>query len=547
MSRKGKLLSHDGTGPSRWQEKCWKPFVAAHPERADGFQSASGIPIDPLYCNDPAEPGPGEFPFTRGIHPSMYRGKLWTMRQYAGYSSPAETNERFRYLLQQGQTGLSVAFDLPTQIGYDSDDRQALGEVGRVGVPINTVDDFDELLDEIPIDSVSISMTINSTAPLLLALLLALAKRRGIDPAQLRGTVQNDILKEFIARGTQRYPLQASLRLVVDVIEYCIEKVPSFYPISISGYHIREAGSTAVQEVAFTLANGITYMEACRERGLDLVTVGQRLSFFFNSHNQFMEEIAKFRAARRMWANICRNRFGIEDDHACQLRFHTQTGGSTLQAMEPTNNIVRVTIQALAAILGGTQSLHTNSWDEALSLPSEDAARVALRTQQIIAKESGITDTADPLGGSPFVEELTDRIEAEATAIIEEIDQRGGMLSAIEDGFIRSAIEQSAYEAQLACDSGEDRAVGTEEQGEIPEAPFHVDPTIEKARQDQLVRYRSQRDEQAVDSALARVEQAAGQEDNLIEVLVEALEAHCTLGEVSDKLAAVFGEVQHHG
>ncbi|HIC24229.1 MAG TPA: methylmalonyl-CoA mutase, partial [Planctomycetes bacterium] len=524
MIRKGKILSHEGTDPSRWQEECWKPFVAGPPERAEDFQSASGIPIDPLYFIDPADPGPGEFPFTRGIHPSMYRGKLWTMRQYAGYSSPAETNARFRYLLQQGQTGISVAFDLPTQIGFDSDDRQAHGEVGRVGVPINTVDDFDELLDEIPIDSVSISMTINSTAPLLLALIVALARRREIDPARLRGTVQNDILKEFIARGTQRYPLEASLKLVVDVIEYCIEEVTSFYPISISGYHIREAGSTAIQEVAFTLANGITYMEACRDRGLDLVAVGQRLSFFFNSHNQFMEEIAKFRAARRMWADICRNRFGIDDDRACQLRFHTQTGGSTLQAMEPANNIVRVTIQALAAVLGGTQSLHTNSWDEALSLPSEEAARLALRTQQIIAEESGVTDTADPLGGSPFIEELTDRIEAEASAIIEEIDNRGGMLSSIKDGFIRNAIEQSAYESQLASDSGEIRAVGTDQEGEIPEAPFQVDATIEKTRHDQLTHYRSQRDAQTAESALTRVEETARQGNNLIEVMVEALE-----------------------
>ncbi|MGE4601771.1 MAG: methylmalonyl-CoA mutase family protein [Planctomycetota bacterium] len=540
-------MSHDGTDPSRWQEECWKPFVAGHPERAEDFQSASGIPIDPLYFIDPADPGPGEFPFTRGIHPSMYRGKLWTMRQYAGYSSPAETNARFRYLLQQGQTGISVAFDLPTQIGFDSDDRQARGEVGRVGVPINTLDDFDELLDEIPIDSVSISMTINSTAPLLLALLVALARRREIDPARLRGTVQNDILKEFIARGTQRYPLEASLKLVVDVIEYCIEELTSFYPISISGYHIREAGSTAIQEVAFTLANGITYMEACRDRGLDLVAVGQRLSFFFNSHNQFMEEIAKFRAARRMWADICRNRFGIEDDRACQLRFHTQTGGSTLQAMEPDNNIVRVTIQALAAILGGTQSLHTNSWDEALSLPSEDAARLALRTQQIIAMESGVTDTADPLGGSPFIEELTDRIEAEASAIIEEIDNRGGTLSAIKDGFIRNAIEQSAYESQLASDSGETRAVGTDQGGEIPEAPFQVDATIEETRHDRLAHYRSERDARTAEAALMRVEETARQGGNLISVMVEALEANCTLGEVSATLAAVFGEVQDHG
>ena len=541
------IVSHDGTGPSRWQQECWKPFVSGHPERASEFHSVSGIPIEPLYSHDPQQTGPGEFPFTRGIHPSMYRGKLWTMRQYAGYCSPAETNKRFRYLLEQGQTGLSVAFDLPTQIGFDSDDRQANGEVGRVGVPINTVEDLDELLDGIPLETVSISMTINSTAAVLLALLLALARRRGVDPAVLRGTVQNDILKEFIARGTQRYPVENSLRLVVDVIEHCIAEVPRFYPISISGYHIREAGSTAIEEVAFTLANGIAYLEACRDRGLDLVSVGRRLSFFFNSHNQFMEEIAKFRSARRMWAQICRNRFGIEDDRACQLRFHSQTGGSTLQAMEPANNIVRVTIQALAAILGGTQSLHTNSWDEALSLPSEDAAHLALRTQQIIAKESGIADTADPLGGSPYLEQLTDQIEAQASKLIEEIDQRGGMLCAIKDGFIRRAIEQSAYETQLATDSGQLRAVGAEQEGEIPEAPFRVDPAIEEIRQQRLKQYRADRNSQAVESALARIEETAGQNENLIPVLIEALEAQCTLGEVSEKLAIVFGEYQDHG
>ncbi|MGE4620397.1 MAG: methylmalonyl-CoA mutase family protein [Planctomycetota bacterium] len=540
-------MTQDGLSSPRWQDECWKPFVTGHPERAANFQSASGIPIDPLYVNDPNETGPGEFPFTRGIHPSMYRGRLWTMRQYAGYSSPAETNQRFRYLLEKGQTGLSVAFDLPTQIGFDSDDPEALGEVGRVGVPINTIDDLDELLEGIPIEQVSISMTINSTSPVLLALLLALAKRRGLDLSQLRGTVQNDILKEFIARGTQRYPIEASMRLVIDVIEHCILEAPSFYPISISGYHIREAGSTAIEEVAFTLANGIAYMEACRDRGLDLTTVGRRLSFFFNSHHQFLEEISKFRAARRMWAHICRNRFGIEDDRACQLRFHTQTGGSTLQAMEPSNNIVRVTIQALAAVLGGTQSLHTNSWDEALSLPSQDAARLALRTQQIIAKESGVTSSADPLGGSPFIENLTDQIELQAQEIITEIDRRGGMLSAIEDGYVRRSIEQSAYETQLASDSGKERPVGTEHDGEIPEAPFQVDPAIEKYRCEKLALFRKNRDSQLVESALIRLEKKARGTENLLPVLIEALEARCTLGEVSRKLATVFGEYQDHG
>ena len=533
--------------PSRWTQQCWEPFVSEHPERMEGFQTSSGIPIDPLYCHDEDSPGPGEFPFTRGIHPSMYRGRLWTMRQYAGYSTPEETNQRFRFLLEQGQTGLSVAFDLPTQIGFDSDDPEAFGEVGRVGVPINTVDDLDQLLDGIPLESISISMTINSTAPLLLAMLLALAKRRGVAADQIRGTLQNDILKEYIARGTQRFPVEPSMRLVVDVIEHCTKEAPSFYPISISGYHIREAGSTAIQEVAFTLANGIAYLEACRDRGLDLVTVGRRISFFFNAHNQLFEEIAKFRAARRMWAKICRERFHIEDDRACQLRFHTQTGGSTLQAKEPSNNIVRVTIQALSAILGGTQSLHTNSWDEALSLPGQEAARLALRTQQVLAKESAVTDTIDPLGGAPFIEHLTDQIEDAAMAIICEIDERGGMLESINNGSIRRAIEQSSYEAQIARDSGAATPVGVEEEGEIPEAPFKVDPNIEQRRRQSLEKFRLQRDNSAVDAALLRVEQTASGCQNMIPVLIDAMEAGCTLGEVSRKLATVFGETQDHG
>jgi methylmalonyl-CoA mutase N-terminal domain/subunit len=540
-------LSGEDHRPSRWIEQCWEPFVSEHPERSDGFQSASGIPIEPLYSRDGNEAGPGEFPFTRGIHPSMYRGRVWTMRQYAGYSSPAETNQRFRFLLDQGQTGLSVAFDLPTQIGYDSDDPQALGEVGRVGVPISTVDDLDDLLEGIPLDSVSVSMTINSTAPILLAMLLAVAKRHGVSPDQIRGTLQNDILKEYSARGTQRFPVDASMRLVVDVIEHCSVEVPAFYPISISGYHIREAGSTATQEIAFTLANGIAYLDACRDRGLDLVAVGRRLSFFFNAHNQFFEEIAKFRAARRIWARICRDRFGIEDDRACQLRFHTQTGGSTLQAVEPANNIVRVTLQALSAVLGGTQSLHTNGWDEALSLPSEEAARLALRTQQVIASESGVTDTADPLGGSPFIEELTDQIDRAASDIIQEIDERGGMLHSIEDGFVRNAIEQSAYEAQVARDSGEMLPVGSEEGGEIPEAPFHVDPVVEQQRRGKLEQFKANRDLRAVDSAMAQLEQNARGTVNLMPSLIHAMESGCTLGEVSSTLASVFGEYQDHG
>lgn len=540
-------MTQDSHPGGDWLERCWRPFVEKHPERQDHFLTAGGLPIGPMQAHDLNEPGAGEFPFTRGIHPSMYRGRLWTMRQYAGYSSPTETNARFRYLLEKGQTGLSVAFDLPTQIGYDSDAPASLGEVGRVGVPINTIDDLDLLLDSIPIDSVSISMTINSTAPILLALLVALAKRRGVDPKKLRGTFQNDILKEFIARGTQRFPVEPSMRLVVDVIEYCQQEVPSFYPISISGYHIREAGSTAAQEIAFTLADGIAYMEACKNRGLDLVAVGRRLSFFFNSHNQLFEEIAKFRAARRMWANICRSRFGLTDEKACQLRFHSQTGGSTLQAMEPSNNVVRVTIQAIAAILGGTQSLHTNGWDEALSLPSEEAASLALRTQQIIAKESGIPDSVDPLGGSPFIEELTDGIEKEALSLIEDIDERGGMIHAIRDGFARRAIEDSAYRAQLDQDSGVSTPVGVERDGEIPDAPFSVDPAVEAIRKSSLEKHRENRDNDLVQNHLVKIEEAARGEVNMIPVMINALESGCTLGEICSALTGVFGEFQDHG
>ncbi|MAJ29188.1 MAG: methylmalonyl-CoA mutase [Planctomycetes bacterium] len=540
-------MKSDSPSPSEWKERTWRPFVESHPEREDPFLTAGGFPLEPMYSDDPQAAGAGEYPFTRGIHPSMYRGRLWTMRQYAGYSSPAETNARFRYLLEKGQTGLSVAFDLPTQIGFDSDAPEALGEVGRVGVPINTVDDLDALLADIPIDSVSISMTINSTASILLSLLVALAKRRGIDPAKLRGTFQNDILKEFIARGTQRFPVEPSMRLVVDVIEYCQKEVPAFYPISISGYHIREAGSTAAQEIAFTLADGIAYMEACRERGLDLVAVGRRLSFFFNSHNQLFEEVAKFRAARRMWAKICRERFELTDDRACQLRFHSQTGGSTLQAMEPSNNVVRVTIQALAAVLGGTQSLHTNGWDEALSLPSEEAARLALRTQQIVAKESGVADCVDPLGGSPFIEDLTTGLENEALALIEQIDQRGGMLKAIRDGFVRRAIEDSAYKAQLDQDSGKTTPVGVTNDGEIPDAPFSVDPAVESQRRNTLESHRQQLDKGTVEHQLKKLEEAAAGDTNMIPIMVEALEAGCTLGEICTTLSRVFGEFQDHG
>lgn len=530
----------------RWKEEVWQPSLADHPERKQQFESPSGIPLEPLYCNASDEPGAGEFPFIRGNHPSMYRQRLWTMRQYAGYSSPAETNERFRFLLDEGQTGLSVAFDLPTQIGFDSDAPQARGEVGRVGVPISTIEDIDQLLDGIPLDEVSISMTINSTAPILFAFLVALARRRGIDPSLLRGTVQNDILKEFVARGTQRFPVAPSVRLAVDLIEYASDVAPRFYPISISGYHIREAGSTAIEEVAFTLANGIAYVEACQERGLDINAIGRRLSFFFNAHNHLFEEVAKFRAARSLWATICRDRFAISDERACQLRFHTQTGGSTLTAQEPMNNVVRVTLQALAAILGGTQSLHTNSLDEALSLPSKEAAQLALRCQQILARESGITDVVDPLGGSPFIENLTGTISDAARRLIDEIDGRGGTLKAIEEGFVRSRIEASAYRQQVAIDSGDQRPVGVEEGGEIPDAPFRVDPAIEEVRRKGLDEYRKNREEEKVATLLETIESTARSKDNLLPALVDAVDSGATIGEVSQSLASVFGEYHDH-
>ena len=530
---------------ARWNREVWQPSLSEHPERRDLFESPSGIPLEPLYALDPEEPGAGEFPFTRGNHPSMYRQRLWTMRQYAGYSSPTETNERFHFLLKKGQTGLSVAFDLPTQIGFDSDAPQAVGEVGRVGVPISTIEDLDQLLEGVPLDEVSISMTINSTAAVLFAFLVALARRRGIDPSTLRGTVQNDILKEFVARGTQRFPVAPSVRMAVDLIEYAGEVAPSFYPISISGYHIREAGSTAVEEVALTLANGIAYLEACQQRGLDLVTVGRRLSFFFNAHNHFFEEVAKFRAARGLWATICRERFAIDDDRACQLRFHAQTAGSTLTAQEPMNNVVRVTVQALAAILGGTQSLHTNSLDEALSLPSREAAQLALRCQQILATESGLTDVVDPLGGSPFIENLTRALEEGASEIIAQIDRQGGTLEAIDEGFVRSMIEASAYRQQVSIDSGETRPVGVED-GEIPDAPFRVDSSIEEERRKGLATHRENRDDGALTGLLETVGNAARSEVNVLPSLVDAVEGGATIGEITETLAAVFGEYREN-
>ena len=488
---------------------------------------------------------PGEFPFTRGIQPTMYRGRLWTMRQYAGFGTASESNARYRYLLGQGVSGLSVAFDLPTQMGYDSDHPLAEGEVGRVGVAIDSVEDMAALFDGIPLGTVSTSMTINATAAILLALYIAVARRQGVELASLSGTIQNDILKEYVARGTYIYPPRASLRIVTDIFAFCERELPNWNTISISGYHIREAGSTAVQEVAFTLADGIAYVQAAIDAGLDVNHFGQRLSFFFNAHNNFLEEIAKFRAARRLWAHIMRDRFGATNPRAQHLRFHTQTAGSTLAAQQPNNNIVRVAVQAMAAVLGGTQSLHCNGLDEALGLPTEDAARLALRTQQIIAAETGVTNTVDPVGGSYVVEELTDTIERGAVALIARIDAVGGTLSAIESGLIQREVQESAYRAQQAVDAGQTIVVGvnrfsTDAQNTID--VFQVDPAIERQQVDRVRAVRASRDGVAWARAVDGVGAAARDGNNLMPAIIAAVEARATVGEIADAMRQVFGE-----
>jgi len=499
---------------------------------------------------------PGSFPFTRGIHSTMYRGRPWTMRQYAGFGSAAESNHRYRYLLDQGVKGLSIAFDLPTQIGYDSDHALAAGEVGRVGVAIDSIEDMAELLDGIPLDRVSSSMTINSTAIVLLALYVAAARRRNIAPASLSGTVQNDILKEYVARGTYIFPPRPSMRLVTDVIAFCEREAPQWNSISISGYHIREAGATAVQEIAFTLANGIAYVQAAIEAGLDVNAFGQRLSFFFNAHNDFLEEIAKFRAARTLWARIMRDRFGATEPRAQQLRFHAQTAGSTLTARQPDNNIVRVSLQALAAVLGGAQSLHCNGFDEALALPTEDSATLALRTQQILLHESGVANTVDPVGGAYAIEELTQRLARDAEQLIARIDAAGGTLAAVESGFIQRQIHDSAYRAQQAIDRGDSVVVGVNRHQDAPVSPrargasdegtpvFRVDPAGEASQIERVRAVRAGRSEPAWRSALDAVEQAARGGDNLMPPIITAVERHATVGEIADTLRTVFGEYQ---
>ena len=508
-------------------------------------KTSSGITIKTVYCTPTEHKDlPGEFPFTRGIQPDMYRGRLWTMRQYAGFSTAEESNKRYHYLLQQGTMGLSVAFDLPTQIGYDSDHDFADGEVGKVGVAIDSLQDMEILFDGIQLEDITTSMTINATASILLAMYLALAKKQGADWAKISGTIQNDILKEYAARGTYIYPPKASMRLITDIFEFCSKEVPKWNTISISGYHIREAGSTAVQELAFTLANGKSYLQAAMDKGLAIDVFAKRLSFFFNCHNNFFEEIAKFRAARRMWAKITSD-LGAKDPRAMQLRFHTQTGGSTLTAQQPMNNIVRVTNQAMAAVLGGTQSLHTNGYDEALALPSEAAAKIALRTQQIIAYESGVTDTVDPLAGSYFVEELTDTMEQEAWKYIEKIDAMGGSVQAIEEGYIQKEIADAAYVYQKEMEAGESILVGVNKftQDKEPfESLFSVNDSIRIQQIQKLVQLRANRDTAKVSAILANLTIAANSNENLMPIIVEAVENLATLGEIADTLRTVFGE-----
>ncbi len=537
---------------TRWKETAHKKSVEKFPERKPKFETSSGIELPPVFA--PADAGPdymeklgfpGEYPFTRGVQPTMYRGRFWTMRQYAGFSTAAESNKRYRYLLGAGQTGLSVAFDLPTQIGYDADDPMALGEVGKVGVSISSIEDMATLFDQIPLDKVSTSMTINAPAGVLLAMYIAVGKQQGVEPKALRGTIQNDILKEYIARGTYIFPPAPSMRLITDIFSYCAAEVPSWNTISISGYHIREAGSTAAQEVAFTLANAIAYVEAAIKAGLQVDDFAGQLSFFFNAHNDVLEEVAKFRAARRMWARIMRERFKAQKPSSWQLRFHTQTAGSTLTAQQPENNVVRVTLQALSAVLGGTQSLHTNSMDEALWLPTEKSVRVALRTQQVIAYESGVADSVDPLAGSYLVEHLTDEIERLASEYIARVDSLGGAMNGIEQGYQSNEIQNAAYEAQMAIEKGRQIVVGVNQfqvKEEITLERQAIDPAIEAEARARLARLRETRDNAKIAELRAHLVRAAKSGENLMPLFVECVENKMTLGEVCNTLRDVWGE-----
>ena len=526
-----------------------------HPERKKQFVTGSNAPINRVYTPldqkdfDYAKQlgFPGEFPFTRGVQPTMYRGRLWTMRQYAGFGTAEESNKRYKYLLEQGQTGLSVAFDLPTQIGYDSDHPLSEGEVGKVGVAIDSLEDMEVLFDGIPLDRVSTSMTINAPASVLLAMYIAMAEKQGVSAEKLNGTIQNDILKEYIARGTYIFPPEPSMRLITNTFEYCSKNVPNWNTISISGYHIREAGATAVQEVAFTLADGIAYVEAAIKAGLDIDEFAPRLSFFFNSHNDLFEEVAKFRAARRIWAYIMRERFGAKNPKSWMLRFHTQTAGCTLTAQQPDNNIIRVTIQALAAVLGGTQSLHTNSRDEALALPTEEAVRIALRTQQIIAYESGVAETVDPLAGSYYIESLTDRIEKEALQYLKHIDDLGGAVKAIEQGYIQKEIQDSAYQWQMDVEKGERIIVGLNKfqiEEKPPKGLLRVDPAVGERQKERLSALRARRNNNMVISALASLRNTARGTENLMFPILDAVRAYATLGEICGVLREEFGEYQ---
>jgi len=537
-----------------WKEKVEKT-LSKNPERRKDFQTTSGIEVRRVFSPpDIAQLDylrdlnlPGEFPYTRGVQPTMYRGRFWTMRQYAGFGSAEDTNRRYRYLLEHGQTGLSVAFDLPTQIGYNSDHPLAQGEVGKVGVAIDSLQDMESLFNQIPLEKVSTSMTINAPAAILLAMYIVMAEKQGITPDKLNGTIQNDILKEYSSRGTYIFPPKPSMRIITNTFEYCTKEVPNWNTISISGYHMREAGCTAVQEVAFTLANGIAYVEAAIKAGLDVDVFGPRLSFFFNAHLDFLEEVAKFRAARRLWSKIVKERFKAKNPRSGMLRFHTQTAGCTLTAQQPHNNIVRVGWQALAAVLGGTQSLHTNSMDEALALPSEQSVQVALRTQQLIAYESGVADTADPLGGSYYVEALTDEIEKRASDYIAKIDQMGGSVAAIEKGYIQKEIQESAYRYQKEIEA-DDRVIVGVNRFQTKEPPptglLKVDPKVREAQMKRLAELRATRDAKRVETSLASLKQTAQGEGNLMVPILDCVRANCTLGEICDVLRGVFGEYE---
>ncbi|MBI5967681.1 MAG: methylmalonyl-CoA mutase family protein [Deltaproteobacteria bacterium] len=549
-----KKIADIGGQAKSWNDKVEKT-LAKNPERKKDFHTTSGIEVKRVFAPpDMAELDyqkdlnlPGEYPYTRGVQPTMYRGRFWTMRQYAGFGTAEDTNKRYRYLLEQGQTGLSVAFDLPTQIGYDSDHPLAQGEVGKVGVAIDSVQDMEVLLNQIPLDKVSTSMTINSPAAILLAMYIAVAENQGVTADKLNGTIQNDILKEYSSRGTYIFPPKPSMRIITNLFEYCTKEVPNWNTISISGYHMREAGCTAVQEVAFTLANGIAYVEAAIKAGLDVDVFGPRLSFFFNAHLDFLEEVAKFRAARRLWAKIMKERFQAKNPRSWMLRFHTQTAGCTLTAQQPHNNVIRVAWQALASVLGGTQSLHTNSMDEALALPSEQSVQIALRTQQLIAYESGVADTADPLGGSYYVESLTNEIEKRASDYIAKIDQIGGAVSAVEKGYIQQEIQESAYRYQKEIESGDRVVVGVnrlQTKEPPPTGLLKVDPRVREVQIKRLAELRASRDAKKVRTSLEQLKKAAQGDGNLMVPILDGVRSYCTLGEICDVLRGVFGEYE---